>query len=41
MVPTEQVKAVGSRDQLPPSLVDQLDAELSELKAIDDSDRGG
>lgn len=40
-VPTEQVKTAGSRQQLPPSLVDRLDTELSELKAGDDSVRGG
>ena len=30
-VPAEQVRAPG-REELPPSLVDQLDAELPELK---------
>jgi hypothetical protein len=34
MVPTEHIKAAGSRQQLPTSLVDQLDAELSELKKV-------
>lgn len=32
LVPTEHVRAVNSRQQLPSSLVDQLDAELSQLK---------
>jgi hypothetical protein len=36
-VPTEQVKTVGSRQQLAPSLIDQLDTELSELKVRVDS----
>lgn len=33
-VPTDQVRAAGSRQQLPTSLVDQLDTELSELKKV-------
>jgi len=32
MIPTQHVKDASSRQQLPTSLVDQLDAELSELK---------
>lgn len=36
MVPTEHVKAASSRQHLPPSLVDRLSAELSELKQIPD-----
>jgi hypothetical protein len=37
MVPTEQVEFAGRREHLPGSLVDRLDAELSELKTGDDS----
>lgn len=32
VVPTGQVESTGHVDQLPPSLVDRLDAELSELR---------
>lgn len=38
-VPTEHVRAAG-REQLPPSLVTQLDAELAKLKAGNDPVRG-
>jgi hypothetical protein len=40
-VSTEQVKTAGSGPQLPTFLADRLDAELSELKAPDDSVREG
>jgi hypothetical protein len=40
MVSTEHVEAAGHGQELPPSLVDQLDAELSELTARGDSLRG-
>ena len=33
-IPTQEVKAAGSLQQLPASLVDQLDAELSQLKKV-------
>jgi hypothetical protein len=33
-IPTQDVKAVGSLQQLPSSLVDQLDAELSQFKKV-------
>lgn len=34
MVPTEYVRAASSQQQLPASLVDQLDTELSQLKKV-------
>jgi|ERR1700693_4177357 len=34
MVPTEQVRSAGRREQLPSSLVDQIDTELSKLNQI-------
>lgn len=41
MVPTEHVESAGHEEQLPPSLANQLDAELLELGARGDSLRGG
>ena len=34
MVPTEYVRAAVNQQQLPSALVDQLDAELSQLKKV-------
>lgn len=41
MVPTEQIEFAGRREHLAASLVDRLDAELSELRARGDPLRGG
>jgi len=39
-IPTQDVRAAGKLQQLPSSLIHQLDAELAKLKAGDDSVRG-